>query len=109
WCHVRKLIGMQSVAPVMDDILAWLIPISKLRSIRSMLPKLVLAASTYFIWQELNSWIFKMQKRSKEQVIEVSISTVWLKLPTFRFKKSRRMDSMLENWHLPRFLVHDGG
>ncbi|GJU12274.1 hypothetical protein Tco_1134670 [Tanacetum coccineum] len=47
------------------------------------------------------------------KVADVTHNGAWnwpsLKLLTFRFKKSRDVDSLLEKWRLPRYLVQDGG
>nr|GEV63553.1 RNA-directed DNA polymerase, eukaryota, reverse transcriptase zinc-binding domain protein [Tanacetum cinerariifolium] len=48
----------------------------------------------------------EFKKRFKKQVIEVIISTIRLKLLTFRFKKSRDVDSSMEKWCLPRFVCN---
>ncbi|GJS76051.1 hypothetical protein Tco_0725932 [Tanacetum coccineum] len=49
--------------------------LSKKRSAKSVIAKLVFAASSYFIWQERNSRLFANQRRSKDQLIEVIKTT----------------------------------
>ena len=100
---------MHNITHVFDIIIAWLIPRAKLRSVRGVVPKLVVAASAYFIWQERNLRLFQKKKRSVLQVIEVITSTVRLKLLSFRYKKSKNVDLLLEKWKLPNCLVRDGG
>lgn len=48
---------MQSVSPKWDDIIAWIQPFASRSSIKSVVARLVLAAFTYFIWQERNNRI----------------------------------------------------
>ncbi|GJU48573.1 lysine histidine transporter-like 8 protein [Tanacetum coccineum] len=48
------------------------------RSVRSVIVKLVFAASCYYIWQERNYRLFKNEKRSEDQVIEVIKSNWWM-------------------------------
>ncbi|GJU33708.1 hypothetical protein Tco_1182062 [Tanacetum coccineum] len=48
----------------LDDIVAFLIPVAKMKSIRSVVCKLVFSAACYFLWQERNYRIFKKKKRS---------------------------------------------
>ncbi|GKA07106.1 hypothetical protein Tco_0686330 [Tanacetum coccineum] len=80
WNRVKTLAGMTHVYPFLEDILDWLIPKS------SVLPKLVFAVASYFIWQERNLGIFQKKKRPEDQVVDTIIATVQLKLLSFRFK-----------------------
>ncbi|GJS20507.1 RNA-directed DNA polymerase, eukaryota [Tanacetum coccineum] len=54
----------------------------------SVFGKLILAASSYYIWLERNNRLFKKGKRSPEEIRDIIIVTVRLKLTTFRFKKT---------------------
>ncbi|GKA92513.1 putative RNA-directed DNA polymerase [Tanacetum coccineum] len=74
WIHVYKLNGRSfwdipirgnivvGLLPVLgvglwialDDIVAFLIPVAKMKSIRSVVCKLVFSAACYFLWQERN-------------------------------------------------------
>ncbi|GKD42757.1 hypothetical protein Tco_1267402 [Tanacetum coccineum] len=78
WAKVKDLAGMAHLSHVFEDILNWLIPLSKSRSVKGVLPKLVLAATS-------------------------------LKLLSFRFKKSKHVDVLMEKWKIPISLVHDAG
>nr|GEV10769.1 hypothetical protein [Tanacetum cinerariifolium] len=74
--HVKELASMAHLSHVFEDILNWLIPLSKSGSVKGVLPKLVLAATSYFIWQEQNLWLFQNKKRSADEVIDVIFATV---------------------------------
>lgn len=100
---------MQLVPPKLDDILGWLVPKANMKSVGVVVAKLVFAASTYFIWQERNLRLFEKKKRKKEQVIELILNTVRLKLLSFWYKKTRRAISMRVKSDLPNTLIHDGG
>nr|GEZ37342.1 retrovirus-related Pol polyprotein from transposon TNT 1-94 [Tanacetum cinerariifolium] len=69
---------------------------AKRRSVRSVISKLVFAASCYFIWQERYSRLFLKKKkiRSPDQVIDVIKSTVRLKLLSCRFKKTSKVECL---------------
>ncbi|GKA76331.1 hypothetical protein Tco_0782792 [Tanacetum coccineum] len=86
----------------------YMIPMSKRRSVRSIIARLVLAASSYFIWQERNFRLFKNQKRAANQIIECIKSTVRLKLLTCKFKKTRNMMAFMHLWKLPDSLIITG-
>ncbi|GKF46860.1 putative reverse transcriptase domain-containing protein [Tanacetum coccineum] len=49
WSLLRHLAGMERVAPVLEDIIAWLLPIGAKRSFNSVVGKLLFAATSYFI------------------------------------------------------------
>ncbi|GJS81511.1 hypothetical protein Tco_0748052 [Tanacetum coccineum] len=69
WCDVIYA-GTPKVAASLNAIVDYIIPISKKKTARSVIAKLVFAASTYFIWQERNYRLFKNQKRSPNQIID---------------------------------------
>ena len=107
WFGVVSRAGMDIASCSLDTIVSWLIPIAEKRSVLSIVAKLVLAASTYFIWQERNSRLFMHKKRSQDQLVDVIFTTVRLKLCTFKFKKTRRVENALEKWNLSYALIQD--
>ncbi|GJR35283.1 hypothetical protein Tco_1210967 [Tanacetum coccineum] len=68
WNHMKIYAGTPKMAASLNAIIDHIIPMSKKKTIRSVIVKLVFAASTYFIWQERNYWLFKNQKRSPNQI-----------------------------------------
>ncbi|GKD08631.1 homeodomain-like protein [Tanacetum coccineum] len=52
WEHVKIFTGMSNIHSDLSSIVDFLIPMAKMRSARSIIAKLVFAASCYFIWQE---------------------------------------------------------
>ncbi|PWA97383.1 FBD-like protein [Artemisia annua] len=80
--QVRGLSGMDVVPPSLDDVLTFLIPISKGRS----------------------------KKSTVAEVVQVIVSTVRLKLVTLKFKKlTLRSHLLLDSWKIPSAcLIHEG-
>ncbi|GJW97440.1 reverse transcriptase domain, reverse transcriptase zinc-binding domain protein [Tanacetum coccineum] len=78
-----------------------LILISNHRTVKSIIRRLVVAATTYFIWIERNNWLFKNSKRSPEDVHDLIMITVRLKLLSFRFKNTAKVKEMLLKWNMP--------
>ncbi|GKB35542.1 lupus La protein [Tanacetum coccineum] len=88
WDYLKTYAGIPNAQANLDPIISLLIMLPKKRSARSVIAKLVFAASSYFIWQERNSRLFANQRRSKDRLIEVIKTTVRLKLLTCRFKRT---------------------
>ncbi|GJY29596.1 RNA-directed DNA polymerase, eukaryota, reverse transcriptase zinc-binding domain protein [Tanacetum coccineum] len=78
-----------------------LIPIAKRRSVRSVVVKLVVAACSYYIWQERNLRLFKNQKSTQAQVTDRVMSSIKLKLLSCSFKKSNDALLFKRLWELP--------
>ena len=107
WSQIRVLCGMDSVPPRMHDILVFLIPISRGRSAQSIIARIVLAATAYFIWMERNHRLFNKKSSTVDQLVHAISSTVRLKLVTFRFKKmSTRSLLILEQWRMPTTSIY---
>lgn len=106
WSSLKLYAGFSSLPSSLDDIVHSLIVAAKSRSVRSVVSKLLFAATSYFIWQERNSRIFKNQFRSEAQVVDVIKSTVRLKLLTCRFKKTVNVVDLVRVWKLPLSLMH---
>nr|GEV81049.1 reverse transcriptase domain, reverse transcriptase zinc-binding domain protein [Tanacetum cinerariifolium] len=71
WYYVRELAGMDHVLPILHDILASLYPMRNKRTTRSIFGKLLVAASSYFIWLERNNRVFKKVKKSPEDIRDI--------------------------------------
>ena len=95
WSRVCLKSGMSSSMLSLDIITPWLLTFGKSRSAQSIISKLISAASSYMIWQERNSRLFKHKKRTTELVVDVIISTIHLKLLTFHFKRTTSVEGVL--------------
>ncbi|GKA15090.1 hypothetical protein Tco_0694837 [Tanacetum coccineum] len=71
------------------------------RLMLSIVAKLVVAALTYYIWQERNWRLFKKGKRNPNQICECIRASVRFKLMSCKFKKSRSGVRMARLWELP--------
>ncbi|GKC07572.1 reverse transcriptase zinc-binding domain-containing protein [Tanacetum coccineum] len=70
-----------------SDIVNWLIPISSKNNVDSIGGRLIVAASSYFIWQERNNRIHGKCDRRPEQVTQIVVDIVRLKLASIHFKE----------------------
>nr|GEY05773.1 reverse transcriptase domain, reverse transcriptase zinc-binding domain protein [Tanacetum cinerariifolium] len=65
-----RLVGLSYVAGRYMDIVEYLIPFAKRRSCKSVIAKLVLSASAYYLWQERNARLFSNQKWTVAQIVD---------------------------------------
>ncbi|XP_071699770.1 uncharacterized protein [Rutidosis leptorrhynchoides] len=77
------------------------IPFAARNLSRMVVPKIVFAATVYFIWQERNSRLFGGKARSVDQMFEIIFSTVRMKLLSLKFKESYNVRVMKDNWKVP--------
>nr|GEX96053.1 hypothetical protein [Tanacetum cinerariifolium] len=98
---VHMYAEMNTVHPILDDILLWFQSLASSRSFKAMVGKLIVAASSYFIWSKRNNMLFNNTRRSPKEVRYLIIITVRLKLVSFRFKNTTRVKELLVLWKMP--------
>ncbi|GJS57013.1 sister-chromatid cohesion protein 3 [Tanacetum coccineum] len=108
WYEMKGFAGLPNSSSSIDAILNDIYPFAMKKTSRSVIAKLVLAASTYIIWQEHNNRIFKKTKRSLNQVIECIMNSVRLKLMSCRWKKTRDALEFIRLWKLSEALLQPG-
>ncbi|GJT09629.1 hypothetical protein Tco_0856671 [Tanacetum coccineum] len=69
WNQVKLYAGLSTSSPIFSQIMSIVVPFAARKSSRSIIAKLVIAASAYFIWQEQNWRLFKNKKRTTKQVV----------------------------------------
>nr|GEW53090.1 RNA-directed DNA polymerase, eukaryota [Tanacetum cinerariifolium] len=91
------------VVPLMlQDIVTHLQPMAKKQTAKSIFRKLLVAATSYHIWIERNNRLFRNAKRSSEELRDIIMVTVCLKIMTFRFKNISNVIRLLERWKMPK-------
>ncbi|GJR72494.1 hypothetical protein Tco_0084859 [Tanacetum coccineum] len=101
WHYVRSMADMDLLPPTLHQIVTHLAPMAKHRTARSVIGRLLLAASAYFIWIERNNRLFKNSRKTPEEIRDCIMVTVRLKLLTFRFKNKAMVSSLLAKWNMP--------
>ncbi|GJW36620.1 putative reverse transcriptase domain-containing protein [Tanacetum coccineum] len=102
WMMIRSLAGMDTIPPILQNIIAYLQPMAHQRNIRSVIGRLLVAAASYCIWMERNCRTFKNVRRTPEEVRDSIITIVRLKLLTCRFKNTTMVNELLARWKMPR-------
>nr|GEW06454.1 hypothetical protein [Tanacetum cinerariifolium] len=65
----------------------WLIPIASKNNVDCIVGRLIVAASSYFVWKERNNRIHRKRDRRPEHMSKIVVDIVRLKLASIRFKK----------------------
>nr|GEX06273.1 hypothetical protein [Tanacetum cinerariifolium] len=106
WFKVRVLCSMDVIAPSLIDVVYFIIPISKSKTVVSVLSRIVVPATCYYIWLRRNERLFKKKSSSPDQIVDLILSMVRLKLVTFKFKKmSTKSHSLLDQWKIPSYYI----
>nr|XP_043625581.1 uncharacterized protein LOC122597006 [Erigeron canadensis] len=69
WHTVKTKADMTNIADDWDVMVAGILPMARKLSVQSVIAKLVLAATTYYIWDEKNARLFRQQKRTRDQLL----------------------------------------
>nr|GEV72130.1 reverse transcriptase domain, reverse transcriptase zinc-binding domain protein [Tanacetum cinerariifolium] len=74
WLQMRGLSGMDVIPPRLADVVSFLVLISKGRSVTSVVSRLLLAATSYYLWIERNLRLFRKKKSTVSQLVEAIVS-----------------------------------
>ncbi|GJV67697.1 putative RNA-directed DNA polymerase [Tanacetum coccineum] len=85
WRLIRGYAEMDTVHRVLNDILLWFQPMGSHRTFQVIVGKLLFAAISYHVWRERNNRLFKGTRRSPEELRDLIIVTIRLKMVSFRF------------------------
>ncbi|XP_035830107.1 uncharacterized protein LOC110944890 [Helianthus annuus] len=105
WNGAKGKADMADLDNDWNTIFQHLLTIAYSKTARNIIAKILVSASTYFIWEERNRRLFSSRKRNACQLVEVILSTVRLKLHTMRFKTTPSTIQVLQEWALPRGLL----
>ncbi|XP_022040699.1 uncharacterized protein LOC110943257 [Helianthus annuus] len=101
WNKVRSFTNMEDINGGWSDIMAWMNHNSSLQKPDNVISRLVVAAATYFIWQERNSRLFSRNHRTAMVVSHEIITTVRLRLLSLKFKRRFENGSLVDKWKIP--------
>ncbi|GJV75755.1 reverse transcriptase domain, reverse transcriptase zinc-binding domain protein [Tanacetum coccineum] len=108
WLQVLHMADIQFASSKWCDIMDWLLPISKQSNVLSIVGRLLVAAVSYYIWQERNNRIHGKGERHHDQLVKVIKEVTRLKLASIKFKKSVRVEKLRATWKIVN-LLSDGG
>ena len=67
---------------------------------QSIVARLLLAATSYFLWREHNFRVHGKGDQKVEQVARFNLDSVRLKLASIKFKRNARVGKLMETWKL---------
>nr|XP_043630018.1 uncharacterized protein LOC122601315 [Erigeron canadensis] len=103
WNLVRPLAMFQHVSCSWENILQAILADNP-KLARMVIGKLLVAAMTYFIWQEQNNRLLTPNERTVNQMQDLIVSTVRLKLVTLKIKRKTQGRRILEAWNIPKII-----
>ncbi|GJY64209.1 hypothetical protein Tco_0465669 [Tanacetum coccineum] len=100
WRYVRVLADMDNVPLSMHEIILYLKPMGNKRTAKCIFGKLIVAATTYFIWNERNNRTFKNIASRKRDSCSHLGRFAETNLPS-GFKNLESVRLLLRLWKMP--------
>ncbi|MFS8002611.1 hypothetical protein Hanom_Chr13g01204121 [Helianthus anomalus] len=80
--------------------LSWLLARRSMKKINNIVDRLTTAAAAYYIWRERNNRLFRNTKRPPDILAKEIISTIRYKLMGMKFKNTRNVNKVPEQWNV---------
>ncbi|KAK1406264.1 hypothetical protein QVD17_41555 [Tagetes erecta] len=108
WKKVRRFTDLGHIEGIWDNIVSFLITRGKWESINSIIDRLVIGATSYYVWQERNARLFTSNKRNPNQISALILENVRLKLISMEKKKMLTHGNTIKRWNLEQTEDSDG-
>lgn len=109
WNKVSSGTMMVNVPNRWIDITSFLEVHANSKTPNHIVNRLVLAATSYFIWQERNNRLFRNQTRPPDVLSLEICDNVRLKLLSINFKLTSSTQVLLKHWKIDQFQISDDG
>ncbi|GKA31750.1 reverse transcriptase zinc-binding domain-containing protein [Tanacetum coccineum] len=100
WNRVKQKISLRCTEVEWSDIVNNMAMEYNGNSINSVIRRLGLAASVYLLWQERNNRLFRGEKRSIDELYEVFVETIRLRLSSLKAKLTKAVTKAQLNWNI---------
>ncbi|PWA53757.1 RNA-directed DNA polymerase, eukaryota, Reverse transcriptase zinc-binding domain protein [Artemisia annua] len=100
WNKVKDKLGIQCDGMEWNEIVNWCAELCNGNTIVSVVRRIGLAASVYYIWQERNRRLFKGVQRSIDELISQFNETVKLRLLSLKVKPSVALAKVQNDWNI---------
>nr|GEU32638.1 putative ribonuclease H-like domain-containing protein [Tanacetum cinerariifolium] len=101
WMKMKSHAGIRNVSSYWMDIVEELKLIAHRNTSRSVIGRLVLGETVYYIWEERNNILFKRASRLIDKLVEVIYDSVRLKLISLKFKCTTTVSALRIAWKPP--------
>ena len=100
WSELRKKNQLKDLPGEWEAIINKMVSMPCNNSIASVVRRLVMAASLYFIWTERNKRLFTEEKKSPKDLIKAIIDNVRLKMASLKVKSSVQVSDVSKEWQV---------
>ncbi|XP_021975015.1 uncharacterized protein LOC110870121 [Helianthus annuus] len=100
WNDIKVMASLDQIDDSWQSIMDWMLVHASSKKVDHIVCKLVIAATTYFIWLERNNCLFSNNLAKVESVVERIKNIVRLRLMGFEFKGDSKVDRLLKNWEI---------
>ncbi|MFS7927039.1 hypothetical protein Hanom_Chr04g00304231 [Helianthus anomalus] len=94
------MVDLDSVTDNWSSIMIWMAQYADSKKLVHVICKILIVASSYFVWQERNNRLFSQKYRTPEQVAQVIFHTVRLKLMGFKDDNNPVNRRLFEKWKI---------
>ncbi|XP_022003143.1 uncharacterized protein LOC110900567 [Helianthus annuus] len=109
WGLVRNMVDMGNVTNTWSSIMQWMETNTNSRTLEHIICKIMVAASTYYIWQERNKRLFSPLQRSAEALSKTITDTVRLRIMGLKIGGQPNYKKIMERWLISKNLEIDPG
>ncbi|KAJ0535815.1 putative reverse transcriptase zinc-binding domain-containing protein [Helianthus annuus] len=100
WTNVKSMVNLDSVDNTWNSLMGWIDHSSKSKKVDDIVCKLVIAAASYYVWQERNSRLFSSSHLTEMQVAERIKNSVRLRLMGFKFRLESARRRIFSIWKI---------
>ncbi|XP_022032639.1 uncharacterized protein LOC110933740 [Helianthus annuus] len=100
WANVKGMVNLDSVDNTWESLMVCVYQYSNSKTVDDIVCKLVVVATTYYIWQERNSRLFTSNQLTVLQVAEKIKSSVRLRLMGFKFRLESARRRIFKIWKI---------
>ncbi|GJW23739.1 hypothetical protein Tco_0034361 [Tanacetum coccineum] len=106
WTKVLHIAHLPIVSPTWTDVMGWLLPLSKHNTITSIVSRIIVAVSSYFLWKERNNHIHGKGEKKHEDVTNMIVDVVRLKIASVKFKRNVRIEELMRTWKISNAILN---
>ncbi|KAF5805415.1 putative reverse transcriptase zinc-binding domain-containing protein [Helianthus annuus] len=100
WNDIKAMASLDQIDDSWQSVMDWMFVHASSKKVDHIVCKLVIAATTYFIWLERNNCLFSNDQAKVESVVVRIKNIVRLRLMGFEFKGDSKVDRMLKTWEI---------